>query len=313
MSSHPSYTVVLTHDIDALTLVELPVGRTLAGFFYRCVAENLVRFLRGRISLAQYVRSISAIPEYFSAKLGYKLDPWAKSLGIMLDLERAHSVRSTLFFIPICGDQGVALSNGIFAPRNRAAYYRLGEYRAMLKELIRGGWEIGVHGLNAWRSAEDARRELLALKETCPDQERVGIRMHWLYTREGMWKDLDEAGYAYDASLGWNDRIGFPVERYTPFKADGARDLMVLPLNIQDGALLGREHANMSPTDAWKEIVEVFAEARRNHAVVTVLWHNTSFVAPRFWGGLYEQMLRQAKSDGAEILTAGQAVERFRD
>lgn len=32
MPSRPPYTIVLTHDMDALTLVELPVGRTLAGF-----------------------------------------------------------------------------------------------------------------------------------------------------------------------------------------------------------------------------------------------------------------------------------------
>lgn len=310
---HAPYTLVLTHDIDVLTLVELPLGRTLAGFFYRCLAENLIRFLRGRISLDQYLRSISAILEYFPAKLGHKVDPWARSLGIMLDVERSYGVRSTLFFIPLCGEPGVIPRNGKPAPHNRAAYYRLGEYRSMLKELVYGGWEIGVHGLNAWRSTEDARRELLALKEACPDQERVGIRMHWLYTREGMWKDLDEAGYAYDASLGWNDRIGFPAGRYVPFKADGASNLMVLPLNIQDAALLGKDHADLSPDEAWLKVEKVLDEARRYCAVVTVLWHNYGFVAPRFWGETYEQILRQARSDGAEILAAGQAVEQFRE
>jgi hypothetical protein len=312
--SGAAYSLVLTHDIDAPTLVELPAGRTLAGFFYRCLAENVVRFIRGHVSLEQYLRSISAVVEYFKAKCGHGLDPWAKSLGIMLDMERSHEVRSTLFFIPLCGEPGVMPSNlEVSAPRNRAAHYRLDEYREVLEELVRGGWEVGVHGLNAWRSAEDAGRELQAFKETCSAQQSVGIRMHWLYAREGMWKHLDEAGYAYDASYGWNDRIGFPGGHYTPFRADGTNSLMVLPLNIQDGALLGREHANLSPDRAWREVEKVLAEARRNHAVVTVLWHNTSFVAPRFWGEVYEQILRQAKSDEAEVLTAGQAVERFRD
>ncbi len=232
---------------------------------------------------------------------------------MMLDVERSYGVRSTLFFIPLCGEPGVIPGNGRSAPRNRAAYYRLDEYRALLQELVRGGWEVGVHGLDAWRSADDARRELEALQEACPVQGRVGIRMHWLYTREGMWKDLDEAGYAYDASFGWNDKIGFPGGKYTPFRADGASDLMVLPLNIQDNALLGREYAHQSAREAWRGIENVLDEARRHRAVVTVLWHNNSFVAPRFWGETYEQILRQAKSDGAEILTAGQAVEQFRE
>lgn len=308
-----AYILVLTHDIDALTLVELPAGRTLTGFFFRCLADNLVRFLRGHVSSEQYVKSIVAVMEYLKAKRGHGIDPWAKSLDIMLDMERLHDVRSTLFFIPICGEPGVAPSNGRPAPRNRAAYYHVGSCKEILRKLVANGWEVGVHGINAWRSAEDARLELQALREACPSQQRIGIRMHWLYAREGMWKCLDEAGYAYDASYGWNDKIGFPGKRYTPFWADRSGGLIVLPLNIQDGALLGAEYANLSPADALRQVRALLAEARRYQAVVTVLWHNTSFTAPRFWGAVYEQVLRQAKSDGAEILTAGQAVERFRE
>jgi hypothetical protein len=308
-----AYSLVLTHDIDVLSVVDLPIGRTLAGFFYRCLAENLLRLLRGGISPAQYYRSLHAAAECLPAKLGYGLDVWARSLGAMLSRERALGVRSTLFFIPLYGEAGVRPENGEPAPGNRAAFYRLGDHCEVLQQLVGDGWEVGVHGINAWRSVEDACRELHALKAVCPQQERVGIRMHWLYQRAGMWKHLDEAGFSYDSTLGWNGRIGFPGGKYTPFKPDGSKNLVVLPLNIQDGALLERAYLNLRPEQAWQAISEVLDVARAKHAVVTVLWHNNSFVAPRFWGDLYERVIRQASTDGAEILTAGQAVARHSD
>jgi hypothetical protein len=137
--------------------------------------------------------------------------------------------------------------------------------------------------------------------------------MHWLYRTPGMWKHLDEAGYSYDATFGWNDRVGFPGGKYIPFESEGAKTLMVLPLNIQDGALLEREHRNLSADKAWQKIETVLDEAKAKKAVVTVLWHNNSFVAPRFWGEIYEQIIQQAKADGARILTAGQVVGEFRE
>jgi hypothetical protein len=308
---HP-YTVVLTHDIDVLSVVGLPPGHTLAGFFYRCLVENMARIVRGHISLRQYGTSILAALQYLPASVGLGLDAWAKSIDTMLSIERTHGVRSTLFFIPLYGQPGVQPENGKPAPGNRAAYYCLTDYRGLLRDLALEGWEIGVHGVNAWRSVEDARCELSVLREACPEQEHFGIRMHWLYKTPGMWKHLDEAGYSYDATFGWNDRVGFPGGRYVPFESEGAKTLMVLPLNIQDGALLGREHGNLSPVDAWQKVEGVLDEAKANGAVVTILWHNNSFVAPRFWGDIYEQILCQAKVDGAKISTAGQAIAEFR-
>lgn len=230
----------------------------------------------------------------------------------MLKIEQAHGVRSTLFFIPLSREPGVMPDCGTRAPKNRAAHYRLTDYNQTFDELIRDGWEVGVHGINAWRSVDDARRELLALKEVCPTQAEFGVRMHWLYRTPEMWKHLGEAGFSYDATFGWNDRVGFPGGRYIPFEREGAKNLVVLPLNIQDGALLGREHGNFSVDEAWREVERVLNEARTNRAVVTVLWHNNSFVAPRFWGELYEQIIRQAKADRAMISTAGQVISEFR-
>lgn len=310
MSEIP-YFLVLTHDIDAMSLVELPFGWTLFGFAYRGVFDNLVQLSRGRLSLGDYLTSLRDVMGYIPARLGWYVDAWARSVGIMLDLERRLGVRSTLFFIPIAGEPGSAHGGMGRAPSNRAAHYEIPACRALLSDLVRGGWEVGVHGVNAWRSLEDARRELAAMREACPEQSRFGIRMHWLYSRPGMWTDLEKAGYAYDSTLGWNDRIGFPEGRYRPFRLTGTDGLTVLPLNIHDVALLDRSKADLDVSTASVQIDHLLDEARQHHAVVTLLWHNTSFVAPRFWGKVYERVIERARRDGAEILTAAMAVERF--
>jgi hypothetical protein len=309
-----AYRLVLTHDIDAIALTELPPGRTLAGFFYRCLVENLVRLVERRLTLSDYLRSVRDVAGYFPAKLGLGLDVWAKSLDVMLALERKHQVRSTLFFIPLRNEPGVLPGDGHRqAPHNRAAHYAIQAYRGLLQALVRDEWEVGVHGVNAWRGVREARAELDTLRAACPDQGEVGVRMHWLYSRPGMWQDLETAGFRYDSTLGWDERVGFPDARYRPFRPAGTRAFAVVPLNVQDGALLAREHRNLRFSEAWTELGRLLEEADRRQGTLTVLWHNTSFVAPRFWGDLYEALLERARRDGAEIMTAGAAARIAED
>lgn len=314
MSSSPPYSLVLTHDIDQMSLVELPrKGRKLLGFFYRCLAHNLYRAARGKIHLGDYLHSLRACLQTIPVIVGLGSDVWARSLEEMVILEDRLGVRSTLFFITVPREPGVIPGTLQRAPPNRAAFYRLVDHSSLLSSLVRGGWEIGVHGINAWRSEADASQELNALRSLLPDQQHVGIRMHWLYSMAGMWRHLEVAGFAYDATLGWNDRIGFPEGRYRPFQPDGSQGFVLLPLNIQDGALLRDDYAGLTVKGAWRAMLGLLETAKAKRAVVTVLWHNTSFAPPRLWGGLYERLIKQAQDDGAKIMTAIQAVKSCHD
>jgi len=181
-----------------------------------------------------------------------------------------------------------------------------------LQQLERKGCEIGVHGLDAYCDLESAKAELEAVRKLVPDKVQIGIRMHWLYHKgKETWKILDEAGYAYDATFGWNDRVGFPEEQYRPFKPDGVENLVVLPLNIQDGALLCESHQFLRDEEAWHRVEQILEVVKERRATVTILWHNHSFVAPRYWGGLYERIIQKAKKDGALICRAIDVVEMF--
>jgi len=306
------YTLVLTHDIDVLSLTELPLlGRTFWGFAYRCLIVNLRRVLSQRLRPIEYLDSLKHVMLLSLIKLGLAKDPWQESFQIMLDIEKRYGVRSTLFFIPFPRRPGHT-PEGKTASGNRAAHYRLEEYKSMLQQLEQEGWEVGVHGLDAYLDPESAKAELEAVRELISGKDKIGIRMHWLYHRgEETWKVLDKAGYAYDATFGWNDRIGFPGGQYRPFKPEEICNLVVLPLNIQDGTLLGEWHQFLGNEEAWQQVQQVLREAKERNAVVTVLWHNNSFVAPRYWGWLYERIIQIAQEDGAYICRGIDVAEMF--
>lgn len=307
-----AYTLVLTHDIDVLSLKELPLdSKTFWGFVYRCLIVNFSRLLSGRLSFHAYLDSLKHVLLLPLIKLRITKDPWQESLNVIIELERRYGVRSTFFFIPFARQPGYT-PEGKPAPSNRAAYYNLNEFRGLLQKLEREGWEIAVHGINAYHDPALAKAEFEALRKLLSEKDKVGIRMHWLYHRgHETWKILDEVGYIYDATFGWNDRIGFPDGRYKPFKPEGVKSLVVLPLNIQDVALLGEDHQFLNNEKAWQQAEEILEEAKKHRAVVTILWHNNSFVAPRYWGWLYEKIIQKAREDCAYICRAIDVVEMF--
>jgi hypothetical protein len=129
----------------------------------------------------------------------------------------------------------------------------------------------------------------------------VGCRVHWLYSTPELRRNLHQAGYAYDATLGSNDSVGFPEGRCRPFVDAG---LPVLPLAVQDVTLLREDHPGLRLDQAWQALERVLAEARERRAVLTVLWHNDSFLPPRSWQRLYIRLLERALADGARVVRA---------
>ena len=301
------YWLVLTHDIDIMSLRELPItGRTFWGFAYRCFSANTYRFVKRHISLNQYLDSLRTFFAIPLIKLGLARDPLEESLQIMLGLEKTHDVRSTLYFATRAKYAGHR-PNGDRAPFKRRINYELSNYRDLLIQLEKEGWEVGVHGIDAYRSLSDAEYEIQALRDLLQKKDKIGIRMHFLYYKyEDTWEILDQAGYCYDATLGWNDRIGYPGGYYRPFKPDNVGNLTILPLNIQDSALLS--YQELSLDEAWHQVESLLDEAIKNKAFVTILWHNNSFVVYRYWTELYKRILKRAQSDGAAIIRAIDAI-----
>lgn len=309
-----SYVLVLTHDIDSFSWKEFPLNyKRLLYPFTTGIIRNIYRLFSGHISSLDYIKSLKfAFFDSILSRFNLVDDPWQRSLDIILEIERKYEVRSTFFFIPFRKQPGHS-PHGQIPSSNSECYYDILDHISLLKSLEKDGWEAGIHGLDAYLNFESAKRELEIFKRILPSKKEFGIRMHCLYHQgEESWKILEKAGYWYDATFGWNDKVGFPDSQYKPFIPGCCNKLYVLPLNIQDNALLRRDRQNLNPKDAWAEVEKILTIAKEKCGVVTILWHNSSFMVPFFWGWLYEKIIQKAKDDNALIVKACEAIELFR-
>ena len=307
MRAKTTYTVVLTHDIDHISLRKYPVfSNVTLEFFKRGLWINLLRTLQGDLPFIQYLDSLRWCLAYPFIKLGWHQDPWEKSMDDILEIENRYRVRSSFFFIPFANRHG-HIQEGVPA-KGRAIVYDIREYKDLLIKLEAGGWEVGVHGLDAHIDVDNAKEELEVIKSLLPDKEKFGIRMHWLFQSERLWKNLKEAGYYYDATFGNNNIVGFPDGQYIPFKKDG---IWILPINIQEGTLLGYWRKGRLPYNPWEKVEDILAEAANKGAVVTILWHNHAFGMYHYHGHLYEKIIQKAQADGAHICRCIDVFEKL--
>ncbi|MDP4161110.1 MAG: hypothetical protein Q8911_15350, partial [Bacillota bacterium] len=304
-----SYAMTLTHDIDILSLKEMPIARTFLGYFYRSSRLNWKRWRAGKVQTSEFLRTLWEMARTWAAKLGLGNDVWQRALPMLIALEKNLEVRSSLYFMPFPGKAGILpedlrLSHNLMsqsAPANRASFYDVAEHQVLLKTLEDGGWEAGVHGIDAWSDVHAARDEHERVS-MLTGQKELGVRMHWLYFQSPhSFKALEEGGFLYDATFGYNEVVGFRAGTLQPYHPLNCQTLWELPLHIQDGALMGEEHLDLNREDAFEMAKPILTWAKRFGGAVSLLWHNQSFTAPRFWGEVYERLIAQGKADGAWI------------
>jgi hypothetical protein len=173
------------------------------------------------------------------------------------------------------------------------------------------GCELAVHGIDAWRSVEQGRRELRRIAEVS-GEAGMGIRMHWLLGDGNTPQKLADAGYAYDSSAGFNETIGYRCGTAQVFGPPGAGTLLELPLLIQDGALFFPERLDLPESEAWTRCEELIGQVSDLGGVLTVLWHDRSHGPERFWGDFYVRLVHALAARGAWFATAGEVVGWFR-
>ncbi len=356
-----AYTMTLTHDLDILSLREMPVGRTLLGYFYRSSVVNWRRWRQGKVGTGEFWRAVWEMGRTLAARLGWGRDVWQRALPALLDVERRLGVRSSLYFMPFPGKPGVSPSKprsdansasrttsvrastfgadshaagtgpsadettitkscesqqnagtrtscleprtsiAAQAPANRASFYDVAKQRELLQTLEAGGWEAGVHGIDAWHSALDAATEHQRVAGLS-GRDDLGVRMHWLYFQPPeSFQALEDGGFLYDSTFGYNEIAGFRAGTLQPYHPLNCERLWELPLHIQDGALLAEEHGDLSRAGAYRRAEPILDWARRLGGVVSLLWHNQSFTAPRFWGEVYRRLIEQGQKDKAWI------------
>ena len=283
------FALFLSHDVDKIRDREP---------FYALAALNHIRRMilgseRGsvRLALRRLARALLA-PK-----------PPELDFQTILDVEARHGFRSTFFVLHDVGG------------RRRGARYALTDpaLRRIVEMIRAAGGEIGLHGgyyrLNqaaAYRESRDLLRRDLGV-------EAVGIRNHFLrHTGADTWRAQETAGFRYDSTFGFSDRVGPRDGRLSPFfplapETGAPRGILELPLTVMDVALFLKHgpEGEAALAAAWAAIEPVIAAG----GLVTLLWHNDCFNEPEYreWQWTYERLLERlaARSPwcatGAEI------------
>jgi len=223
-------------------------------------------------------------------------------------LEAEEGAPATYFLIPYKGRSGERVPGHY--PSRRAAAYDLSDASHHVDILLQHQCEIGIHGLDGWHSPERGEEEMRRVT-SMTGETTAGVRMHWLLRDANTPLVLEQAGYSYDATCGYNETIGYRAGTAQVFRPLGAQKILELPLHIQDGALFYRQRLDLSESQAEQHCKPLLENASTYGGVVTVLWHDRSHAPERFWGGFYKNLLRLLRSHRAWFATAMQIVKWF--
>jgi hypothetical protein len=214
-----------------------------------------------------------------------KRDPWW-NLEAIRDVEKSAGVRSSFFFFAEKGG-------------SRGGRYDVLAIRDELEELLRGGWEVGLHG--SYESMVDVERLMREKERLCQTlgNQVTGVRQHYLRLKVPLTVGcMESAGFGYDASLGFSDRAGFRASTCFPFRLYDFEKrrpftLLEIPFAAMDGAL-------PETPDASRETLERLLDAaRQKRGLLSVIWHQRSFDRRDFpgLGPLYDWLLREVGGD----------------
>jgi hypothetical protein len=300
------FIVCLTHDVDHPRVRYHKFDHTMFGFLYRATVGSVINFCRGRRSLRQVATNWKAALSLPLVFAGLAKDFW-NQLDRYLELES--DLASTFFVISTKGDAGVDSRGGRSA--KRASRYALADIADDLKRLLSANREIAVHGIDAWRDSAKGRDERERIQEITGAVE-IGVRMHWLYFNSQAPLTLEEAGFSYDSTAGYNETIGYRAGTAQVFKHSNVDHLLELPLHIMDTALFYPSYMNLSDEQAGAALLPLIENATRFGGVLTINWHDRSLGPERLWGDAYVTLLRDLRSRKPWFATAAQTVSWFR-
>jgi hypothetical protein len=299
-----NFSVCLTHDVDHFAIGNHKCDHTMFGFLYRASIGSIFELLRGKKSVRQVARNWLAILSLPLVYLRILPDFWSK-LERYLELDHA----STFFIIPKKGEAGTTSSGARLA--RRAVRYELSQLQTSVSEILAHRGEIGVHGIDAWRDTAEARKERDQIQALTHSPE-VGVRMHWLFFDSESAGKLDEAGFSYDSTVGYNETIGYRAGTTQAFRPFGTKRLLELPLHIMDTALFYPAHLNLSPKQAMLLVNNMLDDMRQFGGLLMVNWHDRSIAPERLWDDFYAELVEKLASAGVWFCTATEAAHWFR-
>lgn len=295
----------LTHDVDVVRIRNHIFDCSVWGFIYRGLVGSYKKLLNGKMSYSRLLQNWKAVLLLPFVYLGFAEDLWFK-FNRYLEIEK--NLKSTYFFIPFKNRAGYKVSSKNASLR--AAKYDICDLKKLITCLINEGNEIGVHGIDAWHNAERGYHERKRISEVTGGSS-MGIRMHWLLNDAQTFKTLEKAGYHYDSTFGYNEAVGYRGGTAQVFRPIGVKNLLELPMHIQDIALFSPSRMDLSEKQALNLCEKLINNASIYGGVLTTNWHQRSLGPERLWEDFYLRLLEELRVGRPWFATASDVIEWF--
>ncbi len=191
-----------------------------------------------------------------------------------MEIEERFSVRSTFFFRTI-------YENGDFH-----------DYEDDIKNLIDGGWEIGLHtdpeSVYSFEKIENEKKNL----EKLTKKKILGNRVHYLGFDEDFPAKLQKLEFVYDSSIrNSKDLINSKEMGFFHFDK-----IIEFPITLMDAYMFTYMKINeeqIIPT--FKKTLDIGREVNSDFNVISVIWHDN--VLKMKGGRMYEKILEFLSSE----------------
>lgn len=297
------FAVALTHDVDDVTLRSgamawrlLRQARGPRSYAFRAGARGVLRALLPGPREDPY----------------WTFDRWAAE-------ERARGFSSTFFFF--AGRLGTRHAyDALYRHDDQVGFDgQRASVAAVMRALARAGFEIGLHG--SYLSHRDAK-ELAEQRRQIEEAKGVpviGIRQHFLrFDVHATWEAQEEAGFLYDATLGYNEALGFRAGIAAPFhpfdhRRGGPRRLLALPLTAMDGTLF--RTLDLDAAGAAARVREHLERVERAGGLAALLWHPNAAAERHFrgWWPVFLETLDHLAARGAWVTNGAEITAWWRE
>jgi len=295
----------LTHDVDFASIRSHGLDRTVIGFLYRATIVSFVHFLKGQLTIGKLVGNLLAAFSLPLVHIGLVCD-FFNQFEKYMRIEG--SIRSTFFVVPYKNLDGEEFGDQY--SKGRATRYDVEDIGPQLSALVAKGCEIGLHGINAWNDTDMAESERERIQEAAYSTV-AGVRSHWLFWSERTPEVLEDAGFSYDSSFGYNETVGYRAGTCQVFQPLNAEKLLELPLHVQDTALFSSGRMGLSQHDGIEKIDELLRWIRQGRGVTTVNWHLRSIGPERQWDKAFKHLLQLADDPRVWVASAQDVVQWF--
>jgi len=279
------FALCLTHDVDGVS--SRNHGRRFLRRLSRVVRASGPKQFAAFQALGSLYRLASGIAQ--PDRLG-RFEEWTK-------LEASHGFRSTWYFLP--SDYKRVHVYDMDYTYDDVVTFAGSEMRVsrMMKAIHEAGGEIGLHG--SYLSASDAtllanqRRQV----EGAVGQPVRSIRQHYLrYDARHTPAAQAKAGFQSDSTQGFNTTIGCRAGTCFPYRVwdhetDSATDVLEIPMNIMDVALLRISSGNAEK--ALTRAIEFMDRVAELGGCLTLNWHPNLIDRQPFLK-MYEVLLQEA-------------------